>query len=156
MCVYVLQVLLELTCDCVIGWVCFQGLRVAIHLVTDGGHVGSTPRDLPGDLHRCCLFAFFVDECNCCFGQVCRCHFWSLFCVASRCIFLPALLCNVFLSVCLDIFTFAPAGVSFTYVWYFQFVSYRSLSGCVTFADSYLTANIESWNKACTLGIYYS
>ena len=26
----------------------------------------------------------------------------------------------------------------------------------VTFAISYLTANIESWNKACTLGRYYS
>ena len=26
----------------------------------------------------------------------------------------------------------------------------------VMFADSYLTANIESWNKACTLGKYYS
>ena len=26
----------------------------------------------------------------------------------------------------------------------------------VTFADSYLAANIESWNKACTLGKYYS
>ena len=26
----------------------------------------------------------------------------------------------------------------------------------VTFAISYLVANIESWNKACTLGKYYS
>ena len=28
--------------------------------------------------------------------------------------------------------------------------------GCVTFADSYLTVNIEFRNKACTLGKYYS
>ena len=26
----------------------------------------------------------------------------------------------------------------------------------VMFADSYLAANMESWNKACTLGKYYS
>ena len=26
----------------------------------------------------------------------------------------------------------------------------------VTFADSYLTVNIEFWKKACTLGKYYS
>ena len=26
----------------------------------------------------------------------------------------------------------------------------------VTFADSYLAANIESWNKACTFGKFYS
>ena len=131
----------------VIGWARFQGPSVAIHLVTDGGHVGSAPGNLPGDLGRCRLFAFIVDECDCCFGQVCRCHFGLLFCVAIRCVFLPALSCNVFLCVCLDVFTFAPAGASFAYVWYFQFVSCKSLSGCAMF---------ESWNKACTLGKYYS
>ena len=78
----------------------------------------------------------------------CRCHFWSLFCVAIRWVFLPALLCNVFLCVCLDVFIFAPAGASFTYVWYFQFVSYKSLSGCTM-----LRSQIPILRQTSSLGI---
>ena len=41
------QVLREFICSCVIGWVCFQGSLVAIHLRTDGSHIRSAPGDLP-------------------------------------------------------------------------------------------------------------
>ena len=85
----------------------------------------------------------------------CRCHFWSLFCVAIRWVFLPALLCNVFLCVCLDVFIFAPAGASFTYVWYFQFVSYNLCPDAPCCVRRFLSYGL-SWNKACTLGKYYS
>ena len=145
----------DLTCGRVIGWVRFQGLSVAIHLVTDGGHVSSAPCDLPGDLCRCRLFAFIVDECDCCFEQVCRCHFGLFLCSDSlrllTCVVVQnrpvRLLDRLYLCACWGVF-------------YLRLV----LSICVlqisvrmrhvTFAVSYLTANIESWNKACTLGRY--
>ena len=111
--------------------------------------MGSAPGDLPGDLHRCCLFALIVNGLYCCFRQVCRCHFGLLFCVAICCVFLPALSCNVFLCAGLDVF-YLRLVLSIC-------VLQISVRIChVSFAISYLMVNIEFRNEACTHGRYYS
>ena len=111
----------------------------------------SAPGDLPGDLWCSCLFAFIVNECDCCFRQICRCHFGLLFARRFAASSLPALLCNVFKCAYLDVFYLCLLLV--LSICYLQ-ISVRMRH--VTFADYYLRTNIEFRSKACTRGKYYS
>ena len=122
MCIYVLQVLLKFTCGCVVGWMGFQGSHIAIHLVTDGGHVCSAPGDLPGDLwcraflHSLLMSAIVVSNK---FADAIL-----IFCLRGDSVRLRYLRCCAMSSS-------APTWTSsiFAYFWYFQFVTYKSLSG---------------------------
>ena len=80
----------------------------------------SAPGDLPGDLWCRCLFAFIINECDCCFRQICRCHFGLLFARRfATCVAVQRLRVRLLGRL-----------LSFVYFWYFQFVTYKSLSGC--------------------------
>ena len=114
--------------------------------------MSSASGDLPGDLRCSCLFALIVNKRDCCFRQSCRCHFGLLLHGDSLRLRYLRCFCNVFKCAYLDIF------LSLFAFWYFQSV-YLQISvqmRHVTFADSYLRANIEFRNKACTRGKYYS
>ena len=108
--------------------------------------MSSASGDLPRDLRCSCLFALIVYEGNCCVWQSCRCHFdLSL---------LPALPCNVFTCAYLDVYYYLCCLLSGTFNLFYLQISVRMRH--VRLADSYLRANIEFRNKACTRGKYYS
>ena len=107
--------------------------------------MSSASGDLPRDLRCSCLFALIVNEGNRCVRQSCRCHF-------GLSVSLPALLCNVFKCAYLDVYYYFCL-LSGTFNLFYLQISFRMRH--VTFADSYLRANIEFENKACTRGKYY-
>ena len=115
--------------------------------------MSSASGDLPRDLRCSCLFALIVDEGNCCVRQSCRCHFDLSVARRFAASSLPALLCNVFKCAYLDVYYYFCLLSGTFYLFYLQ-ISVRMRH--VTFADSYLRANIEFRNKACTHGKYYS